>query len=102
MLADPGEHHRAQPVSQGAADVVLRALEVPVEVDPDAELHHPLPPALASRTARMSRVSLLVGHDMGPRVTLWTTRTPGLCWPVPCESAVQGFRCRGEWVRNRS
>ena len=65
MLADPGEHHRAQPVPQGAADVVLRALEVPVEVDPDAELHHPLPPALASRTARRSRVSLLVGHDMG-------------------------------------
>ena len=65
MLADPGEHHRAQPVPQGAADVVLRALEVPVEVDPDAELHHRLPPTLVSRTARMSRVSLLVGHDMG-------------------------------------
>jgi hypothetical protein len=64
VLADPRQHHRGQPVPQGAADVVLRALEVPVEVDPDAELHHPLPPALASRTARMSRVSLLVGHDM--------------------------------------
>ena len=65
VLADPGEHHRAQPVPQGAADVVLWALEVPVEVDSDAELHHRLPPTLASRTARMSRVSLLVGHDMG-------------------------------------
>jgi hypothetical protein len=64
------------------------------------------PPSAASRARQPDSphvAGVALGRTrFGPRVTLWTTRTPGLCWPVPCESAVQRFHRPSEWLRSLS